>query len=88
MSCRKWMAVVGLFLLLTAGKLLFPEQIGAWQSRLWQLLTSTADTTGFMEALGQSLNATDKARERIEVFYPATDVLEEQAIRLPSYPPL
>jgi hypothetical protein len=82
------MAVVGLLILLAAGKLLFPAQAEAWHIRLRRLLTETADTLHFLETLGRSLRSPDREGVQIEVFYPATDVIEGQPARLPSYPPL
>ena len=88
MSRRKWMAAAGLLALLTAGRLFFPEAANAWQSELRRLMSDTADTLGFAEALGRSLRTEDRAGEEIEVFYPAADVIEDQTVVLPSYPPL
>ena len=87
MSRRKWMAAAGLLALLAAGRLFFPEMAGAWRSGL-RRLSDTADTLGFAEALGRSLHTADKTGREIAVFYPATDVIEEQTVLLPSYPPL
>ena len=88
MSRRKWMVAAGLLALLTAGRLFFPEIAGAWRSELRKLLSDTADTLGFAEALGRSLRSADGTGKEIEVFYPAADVIEDQTNLLPSYPPL
>ena len=88
MNRGKWMVAAGLLALLTAGRLFFPEMAEVWRSGLRQLLSDTADTIGFAEALGRSLRKEDTAGKKIEVFYPAADVIEEQTVLLPSYPPL
>ena len=51
-------------------------------------MSDTADTLGFAEALGRSLRTENRTGKEIEVFYPAADVIEDQTVVLPSYPPL
>ena len=75
-------------LLLAAVKLFFPEQVRTWRSGLRGLLADRFDAQAFVETVGRSLRNRDREDEQIEVFYPASDGIEDRAAVPPSYPPL
>ena len=76
-----------LFILLTAVKLLFPEQTEPARTALRELISQDADYVSVFRELGASLNAVRFTPERdVEAWEPVTlqELIEEQTAILPS----